>query len=158
MTSTPSHSSEPTGNDQHVSASASASASASGPPRALGIALWAVQILTGTFLAVASGGPKIVGHASATEFWDQIGWDPWTMYVIGTLEILGGIALMIPLLASLSGLAIIALMIGAFITQLVVFDGENAATPVIIAVLAGFVAWGRRASLGRLAALPRRGR
>lgn len=44
-------------------------------------------------------------------------------------------------------------MIGALITQFLYFDGQNAATPVILGVLAAVVAWGRR---DRTAALVRR--
>jgi hypothetical protein len=72
------------------------------------------------------------------------------MYLIGALELAGAVALLISLLSGLAGLAYVGLMIGAFVTQVVVFDGENAATPPIVMVLAGIVAWARRGNTRRL--------
>ncbi|GAA2756087.1 hypothetical protein GCM10009872_14470 [Actinopolymorpha rutila] len=109
----------------------------------MNVTLWVVQALTAAFFLV-SAAPKLVAHPSATVVFDKIGFGDWFMYLVGILELAGAIALLVPLLAGLAGLAFIGLMVGAFITQLTVMDGKNAATPVIVAVVVGFVAWGRR--------------
>ena len=101
--------------------------------------------------------PKLIAHPSATEGFDRIGFGDWFRYLIGSLELAGAIALLIPLLSGLAGLAFIGLMTGAFITQVTVFDGENAATPLIVMVLVGLVAWGRRGQTTRLIRLVSRG-
>lgn len=114
------------------------------------IGLRVLQILLALFFGVASALPKLIAHPSATEVFDRIGFGDWFMYLIGSLELAGAVALLIPLLSGLAGLAFIGLMTGAFITQVTVFGGENAATPLIVMVLVGLVAWGRRGQTARL--------
>lgn len=120
------------------------------PGRTWNIVLWVLQALTAAFFIGASAFPKLIAHSSATEIFDEIGFGTWFMYLIGILELLGGIALLIPALVGLSAVAFIGLMIGAFITQIAVFDGDNAATPVILTVVFLVIAWGRRRSLVEL--------
>jgi hypothetical protein len=115
--------------------------------------LWALQIIMALFFAGASAFPKLIAHSSAVGIFDRIGFGDWYMYLIGTLELAGAVALLIPLLSGLAGLAFIGLMIGAFLTQLLALNGENAATPLIVMVLVGIIAWGRRRDTARLIAL-----
>lgn len=76
----------------------------------------------------------------------------WSMYLVGVLELAGGIALLVPVLSGLAAFSLIGLMAGAFITQLAVFDGENAATPPVMAALLGVVAGQQRHTLPELVA------
>jgi hypothetical protein len=87
------------------------------------------------------------------ENFDRIGFGDWYMYLVGALELAGAVALLIPLLSGLAGLAFIGLMTGAFLTQLLALDGENAATPLIVMVIVAIIAWGRRRETARLIAL-----
>jgi hypothetical protein len=119
------------------------------------LALRVLQVLLALFFGVASALPKLIAHPSAADAFDRIGLGDWFMYVVGSLELAGAVALLIPLLCGLAGLAYIGLMIGAFVTQVVVFHGENAATPLIIMVLAGIVSWARRRNTARLVGLVR---
>lgn len=119
------------------------------------LALRALQVILGLFFVAASAVPKLVAHSSATESFDEIGLGMWLMYAVGLLELAGGIALATPWLSSLAALGLIALMAGAFVTQLTVFDGRYALTPVLLTVPLALIAWGRRDSLRRLAALLR---
>jgi uncharacterized membrane protein YphA (DoxX/SURF4 family) len=123
------------------------------PGRGLNITLWVLQALSAVFFAVASAAPKLLAHESATEGFDKIGYGDWFMYLIGTLELAGAIALVIPLLSGASALAFIGLMIGAFLYQVTVFDGEFWFTPVIIAAIMAFIAWGRRKQTARLVSI-----
>lgn len=123
------------------------------------IALRAVQVLLALFYMIASALPKLIAHPTAVEAFDKIGWGSAGMYTIGALELAGGLALLIPVLQSVAALALSALMVGAFVVQLSVFDGQNAATPIIFIVPLALIAWARRghnAELLRL--LPRPGR
>lgn len=115
------------------------------------IALLVLQVILGLFFVIASAVPKLIAHPSAVESFDQIGFGTWFMYAIGLLELAGGIALVTPRLAALSALCLIALMGGAFVVQLTVFDGRYAATPLLLTVPLALIAWGRR---DKLAALP----
>jgi len=141
-----------------VPSAPSVSASAVPAPRrrrAL-LALRGVQILLALFFGAASALPKLIAHPAAVESFDRIGWGAPAMYIIGALELAGAVGLLIPLLQAPAAAALAALMVGAFITQLAVFDGENAATPVMVFVLLAVIAWVRRGSAAALVGMLRR--
>ncbi|MEU8467616.1 DoxX family protein [Streptomyces sp. NPDC029006] len=112
--------------------------------RGLRIALRTVQVLLALFYGVASALPKLIAHPSAVESFDRMGWGSGAMYTIGALELAGAVALLTPVLQSVAALALSALMVGAFIVQLTAFDGQNAATPLILVVPLLLIAWARR--------------
>ncbi|RAJ56476.1 DoxX-like protein [Streptomyces sp. Amel2xB2] len=116
------------------------------------IALWVLQALLALFFVLGSAFPKLTGASAAVESFEQIGLGMWFMYVVGLLELAGGLALITPWLSGLSAICLIALLIGAFTTQMTVVDGENAVFPLIMMVPIAVVAWGRRDTL---AGLPR---
>jgi hypothetical protein len=120
------------------------------------ISLGALQIVLALFFAVASALPKLIAHPSAAESFETLGWGSAGMYTIGALELAGAIGLMIPALASVAGVSLSALMVGAFITQLAVFGGEYAATPLILMVPLLVIAWARREDVAGLRRLLRR--
>ncbi|WP_329416620.1 DoxX family protein [Streptomyces sp. NBC_00704] len=120
------------------------------------IALRTVQVLLALFYVIASALPKLIANSYAVDSFDRIGWGATGMYVIGALELAGGIALLIPALQSVAAVALSALMVGAFVVQMVVFDGENAATPLILIVPLALIAWVRRSSIKELLNLVRR--
>ncbi|MFG2770149.1 DoxX family protein [Streptomyces sp. NPDC048350] len=117
------------------------------------ISVRVVQILLALAFAIPSAGPKLVGHWSAAESFDAIGWGDWLMYTVGALELAGAVALVIPILSGAAATALIGLMIGACITQLTVFDGQYALTPVLFAVPLAVIAWTRRDRTAELLAL-----
>ncbi|MEU8027090.1 DoxX family protein [Streptomyces sp. NPDC049099] len=125
--------------------------------RSAQVALRSVQVLLALFYGIASALPKLIAHPSAVESFDKIGWGSGAMYTIGALELAGATALLIPVLQSLAAIALSALMVGAFIVQLTVFDGRNAATPLILMVPLALIAWVRRGHNRELLRLVRRG-
>jgi hypothetical protein len=120
------------------------------------ISLRALQIVLALFYGIASALPKLIAHPSAVESFDKIGWGSTGMYTIGTLELAGAVALLIPLLSSVAAMALSGLMVGAFIVQLTVFDGQYAATPLILMVPLALIAWARRDRAADLVRLVRR--
>ncbi|MET7619597.1 DoxX family protein [Streptomyces sp. NPDC005408] len=120
------------------------------------LAVRTLQIVLALFMAIPSATPKLIGHSSAAESFDKIGFGDWFMYLTGGLELAGAIALVIPILSGLSALAFMGLMIGAFITQVTVFDGQYAITPVILFVIFAGIAWVRRNHTAELVALVRK--
>ncbi|MEU6684952.1 DoxX family protein [Streptomyces sp. NPDC046832] len=120
------------------------------------IALRALQILLALFYAIASALPKLIGHESAAESFERLGWGSAGMYTIGALELAGAIALLVPVLQSVAAMALGALMVGAFIVQIAVFDGQYAATPLILIVPLALIAWARRGRNADLLTLLRR--
>jgi putative oxidoreductase len=110
--------------------------------------LWVLQILTGVFFVVASAAPKFAGDPYAVQIFTEIGAGQWFRYVIGAIELAGGIGVMVPRLAGPAAVGLMGLMIGAGYTQAVVLgDPVMATTPAILFVLAAVIAWGRRASI-----------
>ncbi|MGJ5750788.1 DoxX-like protein [Streptomyces puniciscabiei] len=136
--------------------SVASAGSLSGRRRVARVTLRTVQVLLALFYGVASALPKLIAHPSAVEAFDKIGWGSGAMYTIGALELAGAIALLIPVLQSLAAIALSALMVGAFIVQLTAFDGQNAATPLILIVPLALIAWARREHNGELLRLVRR--
>ncbi|MFF4013561.1 DoxX family protein [Streptomyces sp. NPDC001843] len=108
------------------------------------VALRTVQVLLALLYGIASALPKLIAHPSAVESFDRIGWGSTGMYTIGALELAGAVALLVPALQSLAAMALSALMVGDFIVQLTVFDGQYAATPLILIVPLAVIAWARR--------------
>ncbi|WP_369245858.1 DoxX family protein [Streptomyces sp. R41] len=131
---------------------------ATGTPRArrARISLTALQIVLGLFYAIASALPKLIAHPSAVEAFDKLGWGHTGMYIIGALELAGGIALLVPLLDSVAAVALSALMVGAFIVNVTVIHGPYVATPLILILPLALIAWARRSHTKELLRLVRR--
>jgi putative oxidoreductase len=111
-------------------------------------ALWVLQILMGVFFIVASAAPKFWGDPYAVQIFTEIGAGQWLRYLVGVIELAGGIGLMVPRLAGPAAAGLMGLMIWAGYTQAVVLDEPAmVVTPVIIFVLAAVIAWGRRESI-----------
>ncbi|MER5719913.1 DoxX family protein [Streptomyces sp. NPDC002132] len=130
---------------------------ATGRRRAARIALRGLQVLLALFYGFASALPKLIAHPTASEAFDEMGWGSAGMYAIGVLELAGAVALLVPVLQSVAAMALGALMVGAFVVQVAVFDGQNAATPLILLVPLALIAWTRRGSNADLLRLVRRG-
>ncbi|WP_031105986.1 DoxX family protein [Streptomyces sp. NRRL S-146] len=120
------------------------------------IALRTLQVLLALFYATPSALPKLIGHPSAAESFERLGWGSAGMYTIGALELAGAIALLIPVLQSVAAMALSALMVGAFVVQIAVFDGQYAATPLLLIVPLVLIAWARRGHNAELLRLLRR--
>ena len=114
------------------------------------IALWVLQILVGLFFVIASGAPKLFGEATAVSMFTQIGLGQWFRYLVGILEVAGGIGLLVPRLAGAAALGLLGVMIGAVITTFAVLDTTFWYTPVILGLLVGLIAWVRRAEIRSL--------
>jgi putative oxidoreductase len=107
--------------------------------------LRAVEILAGLFIAIGSGLPKLFGEATAVEMFDDIGWGDWFRYLVGALEVLGGIGLILPKTTRLAAICLCGLMIGAVVFTLAYLEVEaTIVTPMILCALFAFIAWSRR--------------
>jgi putative oxidoreductase len=116
--------------------------------RAVHRTLWCVQILVGVFFIVASAAPKLVGEAYAVETFTQIGAGQWFRYLIGVIELAGGIGLLTTRLAGPAAVGLMGLMIGAAYTQAVVLDAPvMVVTPAILFAVLAVVAWRRRSQI-----------
>jgi putative oxidoreductase len=108
----------------------------------INVGLWILQIgAAGMFLLVGflklSGDPQMVG------LFDAIGLGQWFRYVTGSLEVLGAILLLVPRLSGLGALLLVGVMLGAVPTHFFVVGGSPLPA-IILLIVTGVVAWGRR--------------
>ncbi len=120
--------------------------------RGITITLWALQVLAAAFMLIGAAIPKLVGQQYAVDLFDQIGAGQWLRYLVGVLELAGAVGLLVPRLSGLAATGLVALMVGATFTQIVVLHAPlTAVTPVLFGVFFGVIAWGRRAETRSLA-------
>jgi uncharacterized membrane protein YphA (DoxX/SURF4 family) len=124
------------------------------PRRGANIALWALQVVTAAVFVMAAL-PKVTADPQAVAGFAAMGFGTVGMYIIGTLEIAGAIALLTPRLAGPAGLAFIGLMVGAVITTLLMFGPSLVAMPAAVLVAVAIIAYGRRGQTAQLVALTR---
>jgi uncharacterized membrane protein YphA (DoxX/SURF4 family) len=124
--------------------------------RKTNLTLWVLQALA-VVTFVGAGLVKVTGDAGAVESFNEMGLGDLGRYAVGSLELAGAVALLIPRLCGLAALAFTALMIGATITQLLFFEPVTVVTPVVVLVLMAVIAWGRRDRTAALLALVTRG-
>ncbi len=108
----------------------------------INVGLWILQIgAAGMFLMVGffklSGDPRMVG------LFDAIGVGQWFRYVTGSLEVLGAILLLTPRLSGLGALLLVGVMLGAVATHLFLVGGSPLGA-IILLIVTGVIAWGRR--------------
>jgi putative oxidoreductase len=115
------------------------------PGKAANIALWVVQILLAlAFLGAASG--KLLGTPDMVGLYEAVGIGQWFRYVTGLLELTGALLIVIPRTKFFGAALLSMIMVGAALTHLFILHNAPTA-PAVLLLLAGIVAWGRRASL-----------
>src|SRR5712672_4290221 len=106
------------------------------------VALWVLQIgAAGMFLMV--GFLKLSGNAQLVGLFQAIGLGQWFRYLTGTLEVAGAFLLLIPRTSGLGALMLAGVMIGAVVTHLFIVGGSPLMA-IILLVVTGLIAWGRR--------------
>ena len=108
----------------------------------MNVGLWILQIgAAGMFLMVGflklSGDPQLVG------LFEAIGLGQWFRYLTGALEVAGAVLLLIPRTSGLGALMLAGVMVGAVVTHLFIVGGSPLMA-IILLVVTGVVAWGRR--------------
>jgi uncharacterized membrane protein YphA (DoxX/SURF4 family) len=117
------------------------SASAS-TAKILNVLLWVLQIAAaGMFLMV--GFLKLSGDVQLVGLFEAIGLGQWLRYLTGTLEVAGAFLLVIPRTSGLGALMLAGVMAGAVITHLFIVGGSPLMA-IVLLVVTGIVAWGRR--------------
>jgi len=124
--------------------------------RAATVGLWTLQVLLAAVYAFAASG-KLTANPQAVAGFEAMGLGTTGMYIIGSLELAGAIAMFVPPLTGLAALCFVALMVGAvIITWATTGAGLLVLVPAAVGVVAAVVAWGRRDSTRRLVAQLRR--
>ncbi len=117
--------------------------------RAANVSLWTLQVLLAAVYAFSAYG-KLTAEAQNVAGFQAMGLGNAGMYIIGSLELAGAIAMFVPRLTGLAATCFVALMIGAVTITLGIGGGVLAVIPAVVLVLAAVVAWGRRDSTRRL--------
>jgi uncharacterized membrane protein YphA (DoxX/SURF4 family) len=123
--------------------------------RAANVTLWTLQVLLAAVYAFSALG-KLTAEAQNVAGFEAMGLGLTGMYIIGSLELAGAIAMFVPRLTGLAALCFVALMTGAVTITLAIGGGALAAIPAVVGVVAAVVAWGRRDSTKALVRLVRR--
>ncbi|MBJ6761270.1 DoxX family protein [Myxococcaceae bacterium JPH2] len=111
--------------------------------RGLNITLWVLQVLFAVLFIFAGSG-KLRTTPEVVENFDKIGLGQWFRYLTGTLEMAGGLGLLIPRLSGLAALGLSGVMVGAVLTHLLVLPPAIFALgPAVFCLLLDFIAWGR---------------
>jgi len=111
----------------------------------------ALRILMALAFVMASA-TKFGRNPDAVHSFNVIGFGDWFIYAIATLELAGAIGLLIGRLAGLAALGLTALLVGATLTQLLLFAPATALVPVAYMVPVAIIAWARRADVTRFLA------
>ena len=117
--------------------------------RAAIVGLWTLQVVVAVVYAFSAFG-KLTAEAQNVAGFQAMGLGNTGMYIIGSLELAGAIAMFIPRLTGLAATCFVALMIGAVISTLAIGGGVLAGIPAAVLVLVTVLAWGRRDSTRRL--------
>ena len=113
----------------------------------MNITLWIAQgVLAAVFLF--SGGMKFV--MSIEDMTKQMPMPGWFLHFIGVCEVLGALGVILPWLTRirpgltpLAAAGLVIIMIGATVTTLTTGSMATALIPLVVGVLAAFVAYGR---------------
>jgi uncharacterized membrane protein YphA (DoxX/SURF4 family) len=114
----------------------------------MNIALWIVQALLAALFLFAGSMKFIMPIEEMTK--QMPGMPGWFLRFIGVAEILGGLGLILPGLlrikpglTPLAAAGLVVIMIGATVIGFMIGPASGALLPLIVAVLAAFVAYGR---------------
>ena len=113
----------------------------------MNITLWVVQALL-ALLFLFSGSMKFV--MSVEEMTKEMWLPGWFLHFIGVCEVLGGLGLILPWLTQvrpgltpLAAAGLVIIMVGATVITLMIGDIAMALLPLVVGILAAFVAYGR---------------
>src|SRR6059058_5246153 len=97
------------------------------------IAMWALKgLLAAVFLT--AGGAKLYGVPMLVEEFQHIGLGQWFRYFTGSLEVAGGLAILVPSLSGIAAVLLSCVMAGATAAHLFVIGGSPIPALVLLAL------------------------
>jgi putative oxidoreductase len=120
----------------------------SGKGKGKRIAITTISILVGVLFLFAGGTKLAPGAMQArhVETFIRWGYPGWFMYVVGVVEVGGGLLLFIPATRFYAAALLACNMIGAAITHLKAGEMANVPVPVILCLLCAWIAYASRSS------------
>ncbi|MDG4553596.1 MAG: DoxX family protein [Candidatus Competibacter sp.] len=122
----------------------SKSSQLSAPTGKVRLVSWGLRILAAAAF-LAAGGAKLAGVPMMVGIFDQIGFGQWFREVTGLVEVIGGIAILLPATVAFGGLLLATTMVLAVLTHLFLIGGSPVPALVLLLITAT-VAWLHRAS------------
>jgi putative oxidoreductase len=112
------------------------------PQKALNIAAWVATVPLAAMMIMA-GISKLRGVPMMVGLFDTIGIGQWFRYLTGGLEVGGALLLFVPRLSGVGATVLAGVMAGAIATHLFIIGGSFA-VPLVLLLLAAFIAYARR--------------
>lgn len=97
------------------------------------IIMWTLSVLLAA-LFVMGGGMKLAG-GNLAEASEHFGYPIWFFYIIGVIELVGGVCLLIPRVATEVGSFMIIIMLGALLSHLHAGDTFMKLLPALLTLL-----------------------
>ena len=117
--------------------------------RATTIALWILRVLmAGLFLF--AGFAKLSGQPQMVESFSLLPVGQWFRYVVGLMEIVGGVAVLVPSVSGLGAVLLLVVDLGAFFAQVLFLHEDWIHTIVIGTILVALIYLQRDAIRERL--------
>jgi uncharacterized membrane protein YphA (DoxX/SURF4 family) len=110
------------------------------------IVTWVLTIMLAAAFCGA-GGAKLTGAPMMVHEFELLGLPLWFMYVTGTLELIGAIALLVPRTAGIAAALIVCIMLGALLGHLTHGQFAMIGAPVVLLIIAVAVGTLRRWSM-----------
>lgn len=102
------------------------------------IAMWGLKgVLAAVFLA--AGGAKLYGVPMLVEEFEHIGLGQWFRYFTGSLEVAGGLAILVPALSGIAAVLLGCVMVGATVAHLFVIGGSPIPAFVLLVLCVAIV-------------------
>jgi len=114
------------------------------PSRGRNVAAWIASGLLFLLFVGLTARMKLTSAQESVEAFQKYGYSDGFRMFIGTCELLGGIALLIPRLATWSALGLFIIMLGALHAHLTHDEASRAVVPLVVALLLVFIGWVRR--------------
>ena len=101
--------------------------------------VWGVRILLALAFG-AAGVAKLAGAQQMVQVFDAVGFGQWFRIVTGVVELAGAVLLLVPATGFFGGVLLLATMVGAVATHLVLIGGSPLPA-LVLGALAAFVTW-----------------
>ena len=97
-----------------------------------------------------AGWKELLGQKVQIDSFFRWGSPQWVLYVIGAIELVGGVRLLIPQLRCFAVLILSVAMVGAFMTHLRAGEMDAVPVPLVLLALLFILAWTIRWPLGMI--------
>lgn len=107
---------------------------ASSKPKALIIGIWTLRVLLSAMFLVAAA-MKLSGQPMMVAEFDAVGLGQWFRYFTGLVEVVGGVAILVPRFSLIGAGLLLLVDVGAFVAQVSILHVDWIHTVVLAAII-----------------------